>query len=82
LSVEKEILNILDEVLSLRGRSSTFSADTPLLGELPEFDSMAVVGIVTSIEERFDLVVDDDELDASAFATVGTLTSFVEQKLL
>jgi acyl carrier protein len=81
LSTKKEILSVLDEVLSLRGRTATFDSSTPLLGAVPEFDSMAVVGIITTLEERFGFVVDDDEIDGGTFETVGTLVAFVDRKL-
>lgn len=81
MEVQKEVLAILDEVLSLGGRSASFSPETPLLGAVPELDSMAVVNVITTIEERFDLIVDDDEVDGTVFETVGALVAFVEGKL-
>lgn len=77
----KETLRVLDEVLSLNGRSASFARDTPLLGAIPELDSMAVVTLITSLEEQFGLVVDDDDIDGSTFATVGSLADFVTGKL-
>jgi acyl carrier protein len=55
--------------------------DTPLLGALPELDSMAVVAILTAIEDRFGVEVADDEVDGSAFATAGALVDFVKRKI-
>jgi acyl carrier protein len=81
LTVQPEIKKILDEVLSLKGRLMSAAADTPLLGAVPELDSMAVVAILTMIEERFGLIVEDDEVDGSVFATVGSLSHYVESKL-
>lgn len=81
MDIKKEVLAILDEVLSLNGRAADFSLDTPLLGAVPELDSMAVVGVINMIEERFGLVVEDDEIDGATFATVGSLVAFVEDKL-
>ena len=81
MDIQKEVLAVLDETLSLRGQSTTFSADTPLLGAIPEIDSMAVVSILTALEDRFDFIVDDDEIDGTVFETVGALVQFVEQKL-
>lgn len=75
------MLVIIDEVLSLGGRANAFGLDTPLLGALPELDSMAVVGLINMIEERFGFIIEDDEIDGAAFATVGTLVGFVEAKL-
>lgn len=77
----REVLGILEEVLSLGGRASAFDRDTALLGSVPELDSMAVVGVINMLEERFAFTVEDDEIDGSAFATVGSLVDFVEGKL-
>lgn len=81
MNTEKEILSLLDEILCLNGRSAEFSPNTPLLGAIPELDSMAVVALITGMEERFGFAVDDDEIEGSTFATVGSLIDFVEGKL-
>jgi acyl carrier protein len=81
MDIKNEVLSILDEVLSLKGRASAFSLDTPLLGAIPELDSMAVVALINSMEERFGFMVEDDEIDGAAFASVGTLVDFVQGKL-
>ncbi len=81
MDIQKEVLTIIDEVLSLGGRAAGFDASTPLLGALPELDSMAVVGLLNMLEERFGFVVEDDEIDGATFATVGTLVDFVSGKL-
>lgn len=81
MDVQAEVLRLLDDVLSLHGRSSSFTRATVLLGSIPELDSMAVVSLITSMEDRFGVVVDDDEIDGSVFATVGSLVDFVESKV-
>lgn len=81
LNIQKEVLSLLDEILSLNGRSAAFTRDTPLLGAIPELDSMAVVALITGFEERFGFSVDDDDIEGSTFATVGSLVEFVEGKL-
>ncbi|WP_345794460.1 phosphopantetheine-binding protein [Thauera sp. JM12B12] len=81
MDIERELLGLIDEVLSLGGRAMAFERDTPLLGAVPELDSMAVVGLINMMEEHFGFIVEDDEIDGSAFATVGTLTEFVQGKL-
>ncbi|WP_265941689.1 acyl carrier protein [Dechloromonas sp. A34] len=81
MNTEKEVLSLLDEILSLNGRSAEFTPSTPLLGAIPELDSMAVVALITGFEERFGFTVDDDEIEGSTFATVGSLVEFVEGKL-
>ena len=81
LDTKTEVLNVLESVLNLRGRSSEFNLGTPLLGSVPELDSMAVVSVITSLEDRFGIIVEDDEIDGATFATVGSLAKFVESKL-
>jgi acyl carrier protein len=81
-NVQAQVLRILDDVLSLEGRALQFSAATPLLGAVPELDSMAVVSLITALEEQLGISVDDDEIDGDVFATVGSLTAFAASKLL
>ena len=81
MQVTQEVIRLLDEVLSLDGRSSAFTRETPLLGAIPELDSMAVVSLITGLENHFGLVVDDDDIDGSTFATVGSLVDYVNSKL-
>lgn len=81
MTTEKHVLRILEEVLSLGGRSATFDRDTQLLGALPELDSMAVVSLLTALEEQLGIVVADDEIEGATFATVGSLSDFVAAKL-
>ncbi len=76
-----DVLHTLDDVLSLGGRALGWTRDTPLLGAVPELDSMAVVTLITSLEERFGLTVDDDEIDGATFGSVGSLVDFVVAKL-
>jgi acyl carrier protein len=81
MDVTQEVKTVLDEVLSLNGRSAAFTRETHLLGAIPELDSMAVVSLITRLEEHFGLTVDDDDMDGSTFATVGALVDFVTTKL-
>ena len=72
---------ILVDALGLDAdRVSGFDAGTGLFGHLPELDSMAVVALVSALEERFGFVVYDDEIDGAVFATFGTLVDFVVAK--
>lgn len=81
MTTQTEVLRILDEVLSLGGRAMHFDSATPLLGAIPELDSMAVVNLITALEEHFGITADDDELSGDTFATVASLTAFVDAKL-
>ncbi|MHB1052285.1 MAG: acyl carrier protein [Thiobacillus sp.] len=81
MSNTQEVKNLLAQTLQLGPRADSLTLDSPLLGAMPELDSMAVVTILTAMEDHFGFVVDDDEISADTFATLGTLTAFVEQKL-
>lgn len=75
------VRSILGQVLQLGSRQDSLTPDSPLLGSLPELDSMAVVSLITALEEQLGVMIDDDEIDASTFATLGSLAAFCEQKL-
>jgi len=74
------VKHLIDKTLGLGGRAERFSAETPLLGALPELDSMAVVTLLTAIEERFGIQIEDDEVEASLFETLGSLACFIDAK--
>ena len=76
-----DVKRVLDEVLSLGGRTSSYTRETQLLGAVPQLDSMAVVTLISTIEERFSIVVEDDDIDSDTFATVGSLADFVHGKI-
>lgn len=76
-----QVKQILVNTLNLGSRSSDLVLSSPLLGAMPELDSMAVVGIITALEEHFGFSVYDDEISAENFETLGTLVAFVERKL-
>lgn len=75
------VRSVLIETLELTQQPTELNRDTPLFGALPELDSFGVVQLVTELEERFDITIDDDEFGADLFETVGTLTDFIDAKL-
>jgi acyl carrier protein len=81
LDVQNQLRDVLRDVLSLGPRADALVADSPLLGALPELDSMAVASVIAGLEDRFGFVVDDDEISGATFATFGSLTEFVAGKL-
>ena len=72
---------IIGDVLQLGERTQQLDESTALMGSIPEFDSMAVVSLITALEDNFGIVVDDDEISADIFSTVGDVCAFVEQKI-
>ena len=81
LDTYREVVRVLDDTLNLKRSVAALPDDAPLLGGIPELDSMAVVSVITTLEERFGFTVADDEIDGSTFATAGSLVEFVSSKI-
>lgn len=81
MDIERETLAVLESVLGLGGRSRGFSAQTRLLGAVPELDSMAVAALLAGLEDHFGIRVADDEVDGALFVSVGSLMALVQRKL-
>jgi acyl carrier protein len=79
-SVIDDVKHVLVTTLELDDRAAGLHAGTPLFGELPELDSLAVLELVAALEEHFDIVVEDDDVSAETFETLGSLAAFVEAK--
>ena len=79
--VDRLVRDVLRDVLSIdAARVAAFTHATELFGVLPELDSMAVAGLLTEIEDRLDIVIDDDEVDGELLETYGNLLAFVTAK--
>lgn len=81
MNISNDVLEVLDSILGLGGRTMRFSRETALLNAVPELDSMAVVALISSLEEHFGIEIDDEDIDSSTFSTVGTLVDFVSEKM-
>ncbi|MCB1775056.1 MAG: acyl carrier protein [Gammaproteobacteria bacterium] len=77
----EQVRQIVGDVLQLGDRTQSLQPETALLGNIPEFDSMAVVGVITALEEQIGIEVDDDDITAETFETLQNLTDFVNSKL-
>jgi len=81
--VEATLRALLADVLGISPkRVAAFDEMTALFGALPEFDSMAVAALLTGIEERFAILIEDDDAEAEDFMTYGRLLSFVKRMAL
>jgi acyl carrier protein len=76
-----EVKAVLIDTLGLEDRAETLDATTPLLGSLPELDSMAVLELILELEQRFAIVIEGEDVTAEVFETLATLTEFVDSKL-
>ncbi|KQR81294.1 acyl carrier protein [Sphingomonas sp. Leaf343] len=80
-TVEDAVRAVLGDVLGLSpGRVAAFDAETPLFGALPELDSMAVASVLTELEDRLGILIEDDEVDGDMLETFGALTDFAASK--
>ena len=80
MSLQIEIKTLLKETLQL-DEVDSWDEDTEILGAIPEFDSMAIVTILTMVEENYGIMIEDDEVSAEVFETLGSLVSFLDEKL-
>lgn len=81
--IDATVRAVLCDVLGLSAeRAAAFDASTPLFGALPELDSMAVAGVLTELEDRLGIVIEDDEVDGDMLETFGALTNFVTAKAI
>ena len=69
------------ETFGIEERAATLDASSPLLGSLPELDSMGVLELVHELEQRFGVEFDGDDVSAEAFETLGSLTALIDEKL-
>ena len=81
MTIEDQLRAILRDVLGLdAARAQAIDADTPLFGAMPELDSMAVAGLLTEIEDRLHILIEDDEVSGEMLENFGGLASFVRAK--
>lgn len=79
--VEATVRGVLADVLGLSPeRVAGFEANTPLFGALPELDSMAVAGVLTELEDRLGILIEDDEVDGEMLESFGSLVAFASAK--
>ncbi|MBN8814979.1 MAG: acyl carrier protein [Sphingomonas sp.] len=80
--VDRTVRAVLKDVLALSdARVAAFDDETPLFGALPELDSMAVAGVLTEIEDRLGILIEDDEVDGEMLETFGALRRFAQSKV-
>lgn len=81
--VDTTVRAVLRDVLGLSAdRASALDDETPLFGAMPEMDSMAVAGVLTEIEDRLGILIEDDEVDGEMLETFGALVTFCARKAL
>lgn len=77
----EDVKAVLVTTLGIHDRAAGLTASSPLFGAVPELDSLGVLELVTSLEARLGITVDDEEFSGEIFETLGSLVRFVELKL-
>lgn len=81
-ALDTELKSIIADVLGIdTEQADAMDTDSGLFGHLPELDSMAVAGLLTEMEDRLDIVIEDDDVDGEMLETYGGLLAFAEAKL-
>ena len=81
--IETTVRAVLADILGLDAqRVAAFTDATPLFGALPELDSMAVASVLTELEDRLGILIEDDEIDGEMLETFGALVQFAARKAL
>ena len=81
-AIDRELKSVLCDVLGLDPATVVeFGNDTGLFGHIPELDSMAVAGLLTEMEDRLDILIEDDDVDGEMLETYGGLLAFAEAKV-
>lgn len=81
--VEQVLRDTLSDVLGIDpARAAAFNADSGLFGHLPELDSMAVATLLTELEDRLGITIDDEDVDIEQFERFGGLLSMLRAKAL
>ncbi len=74
------VVEVLTRTLGLEDRADSITRGTRLFGELPELDSLGVVELAAALEDRFDIVIEDEDFTGEVFESVGTLTDFIDAR--
>jgi acyl carrier protein len=81
-AAEDVVRAVLIDVLAISpDRVAAFDADTPLFGGIPELDSLGVASLLTEIEDRLGIMIEDHEVDADMLESFGSLVAFTEHKI-
>lgn len=79
--IDLVLRQVLQDVLGLSSdRVAELDENSGLFGHLPELDSMAVAGLLTEIEDRMHIIIEDDEVDGEMLETFGGLLAFLAEK--
>ncbi|PTD26168.1 phosphopantetheine-binding protein [Sphingomonas fennica] len=82
IDVETAVRGVLGDLLGLGdARTAALEPGTPLFGAMPELDSMAVAGLLTELEDRLGIIIDDDEVDGELLESFGALVAFAKAKV-
>jgi len=77
--ISDRIRDFISSELMFEDSSGNLSDDTPLLAGV--IDSLGLMQLISFIEEEFEVAIDDAEVTATNFRTVGDIQRLIEQKV-
>jgi acyl carrier protein len=81
-TIEQTVRDVIRDVLGVsQSRVDLFDQNTALFGSLPELDSMAVANLLTELEDRLGIIIDDEDVDGDMLGDLGGLVSFAVRKV-
>ena len=72
------LVEVLNEVLGTDHGGGPFTEETLLFGSLPELDSLALVELISAMEDRFGFEMDEEDITAEVYESVGSLSAYVD----
>lgn len=79
MTIQEQVRSFLVEELDFVGEIEELSDDYPLL-ETGAIDSLGIMALVEYLEASFDIVIDEDDIVADRFETIGTICQLVGTK--
>jgi acyl carrier protein len=79
-STQDRIKDLIVEKVLVGVNPEEISNDSELVSELG-LDSIQIIGLIGGLEEEFDIVLEDDDLDFELFSTINNLAKLVDGKL-
>lgn len=80
-NIEDRVKKVITERLKLNVNAGEISKNTPLIGKGLGLDSVGVLELVVGLEQEFDIMFDDSEMNIELFENIGSLTNYINEKL-
>jgi len=80
-TIRKRLEPLIKKVNHAKG-AKTISDSVVLFGEDGVLDSVGTIKLIMSVEEEFDITVEEKEISPKNFKTIASMARFIESKLV